>query len=277
MTTKSTIANLVLGSEGFVGKPFCEHLERQGEGVMRFDIKRGDHEDARRVSLPLDGVDRVYFLAWEVGGAKYLYRDDVQFRQLDWNLQLLLNVMPQLRKANTPFLFVSSQLAEEHESVYGVTKRLGEVWTRLLHGVRVRLWNVYGSYEDQNERSHVVSDFVHQALTTGRIEMMTTGEEVRQFIHVDDVCNAFHLALSRRLGGVYDVSSFEWVRVRDMAQIIADLTGARVVPGTRVGSTPVTPMIGKIPDWEPALQLREGLSNMVDLYRRCRQERTGKG
>jgi len=270
MTAKPTITNLVLGSEGFVGKPFCSYLEQQGEEVVRFDIKRDDREDARSVSLSLDGVDRVYFLAWEVGGAKYLYRDDVQFLQLDWNLQLLLNVMPQLRESKTPFLFVSSQLAEEHDTVYGVTKRLGEVWTRLLQGVRVRLWNVYGSYEDQTERSHVVADFVHQALETGRIEMMTSGEEVRQFIHVDDVCSAFHSALSQKLEGLYDVSSFEWASVRNLAQIIADLTDAEVVPGTRTGLTPLTPMVGKIPDWEPSLTLRNGLSKMIDLYRQHR-------
>jgi nucleoside-diphosphate-sugar epimerase len=272
MKEQATISNLVLGSEGFVGKPFCEHLERLGERVARFDIQRGAHEDARCARLPMEGIDRVYFLAWEVGGAKYLYRDDVQFRQLDWNLQLLLNVMPQLRESGVPFLFVSSQLAEERDTVYGVTKRLGEVWTHLLNGVRVRLWNVYGGYEDQTERSHVVADFVHQALATGRIEMMTNGEEIRQFIHVDDVCDAFHLALSGRLGGIYDVTTFEWVSVRSMAQLIADLTGAKVVPGTRVGLTPVTPMVGKVPDWKPNLTLREGLSKMVDLYRRRRRE-----
>lgn len=266
--------NLVLGSEGFVGRPFCEYLEKQGEQVVRFDIQRGDHEDARRARLMLDGVDRVYFLAWEVGGAKYLYRDDVQFRQLDWNLQLLLNVMPQLRESDTPFLFVSSQLAEEHDTVYGVTKRLGEVWTHLLHGVRVRLWNVYGGYEEPTERSHVVADFVHQALSKRRIDMMTTGEEVRQFIHVDDVCSAFHMALARKLSGLYDVTSFEWVSVLDLARIIADLTGAEVVPGSRIGSTPITPLVGKVPDWNPRLTLRDGLSKMVDLYRQRRSEQT---
>ena len=276
MTTRSTTTNLVLGSDGFVGRPLCEYLERLGERVVRFDIQQGEHEDARRVRLPLEGIDRVYFLAWEVGGAKYLYRDDVQFRQLDWNLQLLLNVMPQLRESGVPFLFVSSQLAEEHDTVYGVTKRLGEVWTHLLKGVRVRLWNVYGGYEEPTERSHVVADFVHQALSTGRIEMMTTGEEVRQFIHVDDVCKAFHMALSGKLGGLYDVTSFEWVSVRNMAQIIADLTGARIAPGARLGSTPITPMVGKIPDWKPALTLREGLAQMVELYRQRRMKNTDR-
>lgn len=260
--------NLVLGSEGFVGRAFCGYLENRGEQVVRFDIKRGAGEDAREAVLPLDGVDRVYFLAWEVGGAKYLYREDAQFAQLDWNLKLLLNVMPQLKERRIPFLFVSSQLAEEYDTVYGVTKRLGEVWTHILQGTRVRLWNVYGAYEDSTERSHVVADFVWQALTQGEIRMLTTGEERRQMVYIDDVCSAFHGALEARLDGVYDVTSFEWVRVREIADIVAGLTGASVVPGTRVGSTPITPMRGKIPGWIPKVPIHEGLARTVELFRK---------
>jgi nucleoside-diphosphate-sugar epimerase len=256
--------NLVLGSDGFVGKPFCSYLEGEGESVARFDIKRSANEDARTAALDLKAVDRVYFLAWDVGGAKYLYRHEIQFRQLDWNLKLMLNVMPQLREAGVPFLFVSSQLAEEHDTIYGVTKRLGEVWTHLLpKGVRVRLWNVYGGVEEPSERSHVVSDFVYQALTNREIRMLTNGEERRQFVHVDDACAAFHAALSKGLTGVYDVSSFEWVRVRDVADIIASLTGARVIPGTAVGSTPITPMQGRVPSWLPRVGLEGGLERLV--------------
>lgn len=263
------LTNLVLGSEGFVGLPLCEYLESLGEVVVRFDIKRGAQEDARAVRLPLENVDRVYFLAWEVGGAKYLYRNDVQFRQLDWNLKLLLNVMPQLQAAEVPFLFVSSQLAEEHDTVYGVTKRLGEVWSHLLSGVRVRLWNVYGAVEKPNERSHVVADFVYQALNAGEIRMLTTGKEVRQFIYVDDVCRGFHHALDCRAQGVYDVSSFEWVEVAEVARVIGEITGARVVPGEKQGTTPLTPMCGKLPGWLPQVTLQEGLRRYVERYRRA--------
>lgn len=257
------ICNLVIGSEGFVGKPLVRYLEAQGERVRRFDIKQDAIQDARYAVLDLSGIDRVYFLAWEVGGAKYLYREDVQFKQLDWNLKLLLNVMPQLQSAKIPFLFVSSQLAEEYDTVYGVTKRLGEVWTHLLKGVRVRLWNVYGEVEDRGERSHVISDFVHQAIETGEIRMMTTGEEVRQFIHIDDVCRGFHHALMNYFPGVYDVSSFEWVSILNVATIISGLTGCRVFPGERVGSTPFTPMKGKLPNWHAMVDLEEGLRRLV--------------
>ena len=261
--------NLVIGSEGFVGRPFCDYLLAQGEEVIRFDVKRGPNEDARTTKLPLDGVDRVYFLAWDVGGAKYLYREETQLRQLDWNLTLLLNVMPQLHETGAPFLFVSSQLAEEYDTVYGVTKRLGEVWTHLLNGVRVRLWNVYGPLEPESERSHVMADFVWQAVKHGEIQMLTTGAELRQFIHIDDVCRGFHMALQARLTGVYDVTSFEWVSVGEAAGIIGRAANARMTPGERLGSTPITPMKGRVPGWFPRVTLEEGLRRMVEEARRA--------
>lgn len=267
METETQMKNLVLGSAGFVGRPLCKYLEKLGETVVTFDIRDCPNQDGRSVRIPLERISRVYFLAWDVGGAKYLYRDEIQFRQLDWNLKLLLNVMPQLQETGVPFLFVSSQLAEEHDTVYGVTKRLGEVWTRLLHGVRVRLWNVYGPLEEQTERSHVVADLVWQAVRKGRIELLTTGEERRQFIHIDDVCRAFHMAMSRRLDGVYDVASFEWVSVYDVACMIGEVAGAEVVRGKVVGSTPVTPMQGRVPGWLPQVGLKEGLTRMVAVAR----------
>ena len=261
------ISNLIIGSDGFVGKSFCAYLESCGETVIRFDIKRGDEQDARLAKLPLAGIDRVYFLAWEVGGAKYLYRDDIQFLQLDSNLKLMLNVFPQLQSANVPFLFVSSQLAEEYDTVYGSTKRLGEVWTHLLKGVRVRLWNVYGAYEPASERSHVVADFIWQALTQGEIRMMTTGEELRQFVYIDDVSLAFHQALCQGVDGIYDVTTFEWVPVLRVAEIIARLTGAKLIPGELRGSTPITPMRGRVPGWSSSVTLEQGLERTVALFK----------
>jgi nucleoside-diphosphate-sugar epimerase len=257
--------NLVIGSEGFIGKSFCNFLESKGEKVTRFDIKRDEeNEDARHVKINMENIDRVYFLAWDVGGAKYLYKEDAQLNQLDWNLKLLHNVMKQLQETKKPFLFISTQLAEEYDTVYGATKRLGEIWTKLLDGVFIRQWNVYGPLEEHSIKSHVMSDFVHQALTTGEIHMLTNGEEVRQFIHIDDVCEAWHMALSQNLKGVHDVTSFEWIKIIDIANKIAAITGAKVVPGEKSGSTPLTPISGKINGWNPKVNLDEGIRRMVE-------------
>lgn len=259
---------LVIGGDGFVGKPFCKRLAARGDKVTSFDIKQGTDCDARYHKIDFTSYDQVYVLAWDVGGSKYLYKREAQFRQLDWNIGLLSNLLPQLGESGVPFLFVSSQLAEETDSVYGVTKRLGEVWTRLIGGVNVRLWNVYGALEDMSERSHVICDFVWQAINTGEIRMMTTGEEMRQFIYMDDVYEAFYAAMDQKLtDGLYDVTSFEWVSIKSIADIIATETGAKVIPGTKAGSTPITPIKGRIPGWWPQTSLQQGLQNLINAAR----------
>lgn len=263
--------NLVIGSDGFIGTPFCQFLEGKGEKVIRFDIKRSEKEDARVATLPLTHVDAVYFLAWDVGGSKYLYEPKLQKNQLDWNLNLMRNVFDQMEKAEKPFLFVSSQLSEEVDTVYGVTKRLGEVWTELLGGKCVRVWNAYGYMEGEDVKSHVISDFIYQALKTKKIIMMTNGAEWRQFTHITDLSNAFYMALNfkglRRT--VYDASSYEWVRIIDIAHIIGNLTGAKIYPGTVKGHDPVPAQnMGRTPGWLPNVELHDGIVHMIDEAQR---------
>jgi len=260
------IRNLVIGSEGFVGAPLCVYLEGKGEKVVRFDIKRGEQEDGRVAVLPLDQVDRVYFLAWEVGGAKYLYKEGTQLHQLNWNVRLLNNIMPQLQKHKTPFIFVSSQLAEEVDTIYGATKRVGELWTQQLRGTCVRLWNIYGALEEMNEKSHVVGDFVNQALTAGEIRMMTTGDERRQFIHIADACEGLHHVLANNLcDSIYDLTSFEWTSIRRIADLIGGYADAKVIPGAKLGSTRhLTATMGRPHGWTPKISIEDGLKAMVE-------------
>lgn len=262
--------NLVIGSEGFIGKPFCRFLEEKGEKIVHFDIKRDKKEDARFFKFDFKKIDKIYFLAWDVGGSKYLYESKLQMSQLKWNLSLMTNVFEHIEREKKDFLFVSSQLAEEYDTVYGVTKKLGEVWTQQLHGVCVRVWNAYGFMEPQDIKSHVISDFIYQALETKKITMMTSGEEWRQFTHIDDLSSAFHMALNTKnlRRTTFDASSYEWVRIIDIAKIICELTGAKLYPGKTKGHDPLPSLnMGRIPGWLPSIELKDGIQKMVEQAR----------
>ena len=255
---------LILGGKGFVGQSLMSYFLAKGKEVVSIDLKDGEDQDLRVIEIDFKEVEIVYFLAWEVGGAKYLYRNDAQFRQLSWNLRLLLNVFEQLKEnPQVKTVFASTQLAEEINTVYGATKRVGEIWTKLIEGVSLRFWNVYGPLEEPSDRTHVVSDFVYQAVLNKRIDMLTTGAELRQFIHINDICKALDLASVAQPGTLYDVTSFEWISVLNVAKVIAKLTDAEVHPGKIVGSTPVTPIYGKIPGWNALTTLEDGIGTMI--------------
>lgn len=255
---------LLLGSSGFIGQYLSRFLQSRGIVVTEFDIKNSPTQDARFAKLPLKGVDTVLFLAWDVGGSKYLYKESTQVNQMQWNVELMLNVFRQIKASKKEFLFTSSQLAEEIDTVYGVTKRLGEVWTKILGGKIIRFWNIYGSIEDEGQRSHVVSDLVKQAINTKNINLMTDGQEERQFIHVEDACKGILSALEAKSGSVYDITTFEWMKVIDLAKIIAKYTDAKIIPSSKKGRTPITPHAKKLPSWEAEITLDQGIKKMIN-------------
>ena len=121
--------------------------------------------------------------------------------------------------------------------------------------------------------THILSEADHrlnqvQDWAAKRIETLTDGREIRQFVHVSDVCAGFHAAFGAGGPGPYDVASFEWTPVRRVADLIAELTGAEVVPGTRTGSSPVSANVGRVPGWLPQVSLCDGLARMVEEFRR---------
>ena len=65
-----------------------------------------------------------------------------------------------------------------------------------------------------------------------------------------------------------EVSSFEWVSIRQVANIISEITNANVISDEKEGSTPTTPMKGRIPGWFPSVSLEDGLKRTVELYRK---------
>lgn len=260
---------LILGSEGFVGKSLCEYLELQGNDVYHYDIKNGPKQDAGEGDLCLDKYDVIVFLAWDVGGANYLYREDTQFQQLHNNLRLLNNVFSQYEKIeslNTKMIFISTQLVDNAESVYGVTKKLGEVWCDLVGGLTLRLRNVYGPVEDDNERCHVISDFIRQAKTNGVIKMQTNGNEEREFVFIDDICRAIQYSVDNNIFGKYDVCNYEFIKILDVATIIGEELDADVIIGDVVGVGRTNLPIGILPDWSPTIDITQGLKYTIEKF-----------
>lgn len=209
--------NLVLGGAGTIGTALCNYLKKMGEEVISLDIKEGFDLRIDHLS-PYKNVDYVWFMAWEVGGAKYLSNEKYLVDIIRKNTIICEKVFQFLEDTRLPFMFASSQLAAA-DTPYGVTKLLGEEWTRLLNGQICRFWNVYG-WEEPGEKSHVIPDLILQALTNKKIELLTDGQEQRQFIFMDDcVENMYSI---RNAGATrVDVTNHEWVTIEHVASQIA--------------------------------------------------------
>lgn len=223
--------NLVLGGSGTIGSSLCKHLVSKNEQVINLDLKDGF--DLRKEALDkYSDVDYLWFFAWEVGGAKYLTNENNLLNIVRNNTILCEKIFSFLEKTKIPFMFASSQLAAPG-TPYGVTKLLGEEWTRLLGGQIVRFWNVYG-WEEPGERSHVIPDLILQGLTKNKIELMTDGREERQFIYIDDCVENMHSIRDAKLAKV-DVTNGKWVTIKETAEIIGSILNVPVIPGKTEG------------------------------------------
>jgi len=261
-----TTTNLVLGSSGLVGRCLSRYLEEKGERVIPYDIRRNPDEDLRDATLDLNQVDNVYLLAWDVGGSRYLFRPDTQEGQLEWNLRLLANTLPQLKESGVRWLFISSQLSEQ-PTAYGLTKAIGEYWTKLVNGKTVRIWNVYGDVEEENDRSHVMSDMIRSALTKGEIHLLTDGNEMRRFTFESDICRGLEKAMVEETDEIYNIAGWDNTSIIEAAQIVARITGAEVYPGKKIAEWMDTSISDWLPGFVPRIGVEEGLEIMIERYR----------
>jgi len=219
---------LILGSGGQIGAYLTEYLQEKGHEVTEFDVTNGDDQDLRKIPNPklmhdIRLADFVYFLAFDVGGSRYLKKYQHTYEFINNNTRIMANVFQYLHEYRKPFVFASSQMSNMSYSPYGVMKRVGEMYTQNLKGLTVKFWNVYGIEKD-HEKSHVITDFIRKGFEEGDFEMMTDGTEERQFLYAEDCCEALETIMEN-----YDnfkptdslhITSFNSTSIKDIASII---------------------------------------------------------
>lgn len=213
---------LVLGSGGLIGSAL-EPILRQ-HGYKTLHVLSRHHLDLR-INQSLDlfkgiNIKFVFFLAYEVGGAKFLQRPELQDRILEYNIQITNNVFTWLKKNQIRYAFASSSLSAD-KSNYGYVKRMGEnITLKMPHLGRVfRLWNAYG-FEFPGPKSHAIPDFVFQCLIRKKVKMLTNGQELRQFTHVNDISEAL-IAIMENFDETpqeVDISDGNWLTLADTAK-----------------------------------------------------------
>ena len=266
---------LVLGSRGQIGlslKKILGHTKKYN--VIECDIVCRESNDLRNKSSFLNKLfmkaDFVYFLAYDVGGSKYLENNQNATSFLNNNLLIMQNTFYYLEKYSKPFIFASTQMSNMNHSPYGTLKRIGEHYTNILGGHIVRFWNTYG-IENNPEKTHVITDFIDSAISNNSILMRTKGNEKRQFLHADD-CSKALLIIQQNYEHMnkryLDITSFEWTSIYEIAVIISNIFGN--IPIKRGESDDVVQNnISNEPDpyfrkyWNPQITLEKGINSIV--------------
>jgi UDP-glucose 4-epimerase len=295
---------LVTGGAGFIGSHLADALVGDNEVVVLDDFSGGFREqvpDAARVvegdvrdpdvlDRAMDGVDVVFHEAAVVSVPKTV-ADPVGSDAV--NATASLRLLERAREASARVVCASSAavygnpedvpVAERHPlrptSPYGVQKQSLDAYARIyadlydLETVVLRYFNVYGPRAEAGEYGDVVSVFRRQARAGGPITVEGSGDQTRDFVHVDDVVQANLRAATAgadAVGEAYNVGSGESIRiaalarrVRDLADADAEITHVDPRPGDIDESLADVSKARERLGYEPTVDLDDGLASLV--------------
>ena len=271
----------ILGSSGQIGAYLTTYLRDKGHQVKEFDKNNLPAQDLTKIpNLQLrDAIydsDFVFFLAFDVGGSHYLKKYQHTFGFLDNNTRMMTNVFGYLQEFKKPFVFASSQMSNMSYSPYGVMKRVGELYTKSLNGLIVKFWNVYG-IENDMEKAHVITDFIHKGFETGTIDMMTDGTEEREFLYAEDCCEALETIMEEYTSFTSDddlhITSGVSSTVLEIAQCVQSLfdqIGKEVAIAPAASKDEVQKDARNVSDpyirkwWKPKTSIQDGIKNVFE-------------
>ena len=275
----------ILGSSGQIGAYLTEYLRNKGHYVTEFDKNNSTHEDMTTIPNPflrnaIIDSDFVFFLAFDVGGSRYLKKYQHTFKFIDNNARMLAGAFEYLAEYKKPFVFASSQMSSMSYSPYGVMKRVGELYTKSLGGLIVKFWNVYGIEKD-HDKAHVITDFIRKGFETGVIDMLTDGTEQREFLYAEDCCEALESVMEQYTEHNSDselhITSFQSTTILEIGKIIQGLFKSQ---GKKITLNPAqakdevqkdarneaNPYIKKW--WKPRTSIEDGIEKIYEAMKK---------
>ena len=276
---------LILGSSGQIGAYLSEYLKKNNYDVLEFDILNNCREDLTLIpnNYLEDAIaesDFVYFLAFDVGGSRYLKKYQDTFDFINNNSRLMVNTFDYLSKYKKQFVFASSQMSNMSFSPYGVLKRIGELYTESLNGLTVKFWNVYGIEKDM-EKAHVITDFIRKGFEEKEFNMLTDGQEEREFLYAEDCCEALE-KIMLHYEEFYPtdelhITSFHSTKIIDVAYIIENLftkSGYNVKIQAGLNTDEVQKSKKNCPNdyitkwWKPKTRIEEGIEKVFTFMKK---------
>ena len=256
----------VTGGAGFIGARVAASLLRQGCDVTVIDdlsvgrrervpggarFIQGDINDAEVLDAALDGCDTVMHLA-----ARVAIRSSFEFAVEDGHTNYVgtASVLKGAhRRGLSRVVFAStmgvyadgpdaSPLPESHATTpiapYGISKLAAESLVHMLcarwgmHSTALRLFNTFGPGQQYSPYVGVVTIFVRRMQAGESVEIFGDGEQARDFVHVDDVADAFVKAAAGQhpSGETINVGTGVATTVNQVHREIQRILGTRGAP-----------------------------------------------
>jgi dTDP-glucose 4,6-dehydratase len=307
---------LITGGAGFIGSAFTHYMYNKypaykilvvdaltyagsvenlpvpiwAENDERFEFWYGNVVNGELMDTLIAQTDYVVHFAAESHVTRSIY-DNTQFFQTDViGTQIVANAVCRYRDRSERFIHISTSevyLDEDHPlnpmSPYaaakaGADRLVYSYWkTYNIPAVIIRPFNNYGPRQHLEK---VVPRFITSILLGEDLRVHGDGSSARDFIYVEDDCDAIDMVLhapqEKVVGEVFNVGSGQHRSVISIAEDVIDLmcpdnkcyvnVGDR--PGQVLRHTADISKIQEILGWSPKTSWHEGLRMSIDWYRK---------
>ena len=301
---------LVCGAGGFIGGHLVRSLKNAGAWVRGVDLKHnefsdsaadefviGDLRDPRIAERIVEGVDEIYQLAADMGGAGYIFTGEHDAAVMHNSASINLNVLEAARLAGVNKLFYSSSacIYPEHnqrdpdnpkcaeDSAYPAAPDSEYGWEKLFserlylsymrnYGMEVhiaRFHNIFGpegTWNGGREKAPAaLCRKVAEATDKGKIEIWGDGKQTRSFLYIDECLEGMLRLMESSFPGPVNIGSEEMVTINQLAKMVMEIAGKNLeikhIPGPQGvrGRNSDNKLIFERLGWLPTDSLRTGL------------------
>jgi nucleoside-diphosphate-sugar epimerase len=300
---------LVCGAGGFIGSHLVKRLKKEGYFVRGVDLKypefskteadefiKGDLRNLSIVDVCVSGVDEVYQLAADMGGADFIFTGENDSDIMHNSAMINLNIVDSMKRHRVKKVFYSSSACMYPEDVqmeidvpalkedmaypgnpdseYGWEKLFSE---RLFlayarnegFDVRIaRFHNIFGpegTYQGGREKAPAA--LCRKVIeSNGVIEVYGDGQQTRSFLYIDECVEGIRRLMESDCKEPLNIGSDEVISINDFAQMIIDISEKEVVIdnidvpqlGVRGRNSDNTLIKEKL-GWSPTQPLRIGI------------------
>lgn len=300
---------LVTGGAGFIGSHVVKILLDKGHKVIVLDNLSASHQDAvdKRAQLiigdikdpaqsraALRGADAVIHMAGLIIVPESV-KDPIKY--CENNVIGTVSFLESMRAENVKKIIFSSSacvygdpqklpIKEDApvnpDNPYGASKASIEAFLQSFHAVFgfdvviLRYFNPYGPGEMHDPETHAIPNFIKTTLAKKPIPLYWKGEQIRDFIYIEDLARAHMDVLALSGFEIFNIGTEIGVKVKDVVDEIFKIVGYKVPIddlGERAGDVAAnfasSEKLKKAVGWKAKVNLKEGLAKTIDFYKRA--------